>query len=36
MTGLILKDEAYTIVGAAIEVYEQLGPGYSETGLSRR
>jgi GxxExxY protein len=27
---LILKDEAFTIVGAAMEVHNQLGPGFLE------
>ncbi len=30
MTDLLFKDEAYAIVGAAIEVYNQLGPGFLE------
>jgi hypothetical protein len=30
MTGLIYKDEVYQIVGAAMEVYNQLGPGLLE------
>jgi GxxExxY protein len=27
---LLYKDEAYAIVGAAMEVYNQLGPGFAE------
>ena len=30
MTELILKDEAYAIVGAAIEVHRELGSGFLE------
>jgi len=30
MTDLLFKDEAYAIVGAAMEVYNQLGPGFFE------
>ena len=30
MTGLLLKDEVYSIVGAAIEVHRELGPGFLE------
>lgn len=30
MAELLLKDEAYAIVGAAMEVYNQLGPGFLE------
>ena len=30
MTDLLFKDEAYAIVGAAMEVYNQLGPGFLE------
>ena len=30
MTDLILKDEAYAIVGAAIEVHRELGSGFLE------
>jgi GxxExxY protein len=28
--GIILKDEVYTIVGAAIEVHRELGSGFLE------
>ena len=31
MAELILKDEVYAIVGAAIEVYNQLGSGFLES-----
>ncbi len=30
MTELILKDEVFAIVGAAIEVHRELGPGFLE------
>jgi len=30
MIGLLLKDEVFAIVGAAMEVYNQLGPGFLE------
>ena len=30
MPGLILKDEVYAIMGAAIEVHRELGPGFLE------
>ena len=30
MADLIYKDEVYTIIGAAMEVYNQLGPGFLE------
>jgi len=30
MAELLYKDEVYTIIGAAMEVYNQLGPGFGE------
>ena len=30
MTEIILKDEVYTIIAAAIEVHRELGPGFAE------
>ena len=30
MTDLLLKDEVYGVVGAAIEVHKELGPGFFE------
>ena len=31
MAELLLKNEVYAIIGAAMEVYNQLGPGFGET-----
>jgi len=31
MAELLFKDEVYAIIGAAMEVYNQLGPGFGET-----
>ena len=36
MTDLLFKDEAYAIVGAAMEVYNQLGPGFLRRFIKRR
>jgi GxxExxY protein len=30
MTEIILKDEVYVIIAAAIEVHRELGPGFAE------
>jgi hypothetical protein len=34
MTDLLYKEEVYAIVGAAMEVYNVLGPGFLESRFS--